>query len=71
MIATPEHAEMMIYPRLMAIAEAGLGRSLDDFSKNSDEISPNSDENFPNSDENFEDFRRRAIAFCDTLRSKG
>ncbi|MBR5918568.1 MAG: family 20 glycosylhydrolase [Prevotella sp.] len=71
MIATPEHAEMMIYPRLMAIAEAGLGRTLDDFSQNSDEFSPNSDENFPNSDENFEDFRRRAITFCDTLRSKG
>ncbi|MBR5634871.1 MAG: family 20 glycosylhydrolase, partial [Prevotella sp.] len=71
MIATPEHAEMMIYPRLMAIAEVGLGRSLDDFSQNSDEISPNSDENFPNSDKNFEDFRRRAIVFCDTLRNLG
>lgn len=31
MIATPAHAEYMIYPRLMAVAEAGLGVKGDDF----------------------------------------
>ena len=64
MVATPEHAEAMIFPRLMAIAEAGLKHFPD---KNLQD----DDGNFLDCEELFTNFYRRAIAFCDTLRSMG
>ena len=54
----------MIYPRLMVIAEAGLKHFPD---KNLQD----DDGNFLDCEELFTNFYRRAIAFCDTLRSMG